>query len=219
MIARSISVLVPTRNRPDRVRRLLASFAATADPSAELVFRLDEDDTVSAMLCAGHPMVIGPRYDGYVSLPRFFEEARQIARGDLLMCGNDDMVFQTRGWPARLYAHANQYPDGVFVLGVETYKAHYFPFSIVSRRAIDTMGRLYPLDIFWGDIYLRDVMAAFGRAIRITDVQIDHEWAGFDATDQTFREAHQSKRGQWTASYRALHDQRVQDAIARLEAA
>lgn len=212
-----ISVLVPTRKRPARLRRLLDSWAATVGQSnlAELVFRIDTDDAESAAVLEGtsHRVLAGPRLDGYRSLPLFFEELRAVAQGDLLMCGNDDIVFKTPGWPALVLSEATKYPDGVFDLGVKTFNEGHFPFSIVSRRAADAMGALQDPRIYWGDVYLRDVMQVFGRAILMPAVEVDHEWAG-RAPDETFLAAGQSERR--GHAYWQLHRQCVAEAVAKL---
>lgn len=219
---RKLSILVPTRKRPAHLRALLDSYAETcADPSvAELVFRIDVDDYESKAILAERPWttLIGPRYDGYRSLPRFFDEMRHAATGDVFLTGNDDMVFRTPGWASRVLEVANQYPDGVFCLGVDTLNAGNFPFAIVSRRWAETVGHIHDARLFWGDVYLRDIAAHFGRAIRVPGVQIDHCWMGF-APDQTFLEAGQGAFACWDERYTALHQQCVGEAIGKLEAA
>lgn len=187
MAFKKISVLIPTRQRLDRLQTLLDSYEhttrlATAPRSdAELVFRVDDDDTETQhfLRSVGHRMVVGSRHRGYESMPLFFNEMLLAAKGDVLMCGNDDMVFKTAHWPYFMLEAANQYPDGLFDLGVSTLNETHYPFSTVSRRVVERLGFIWDPRIFWGDIYLRDVMAAFGRAVMVPFVRIDHDWAGF----------------------------------------
>lgn len=218
---RKISVLVPTRHRVQRLHRLLESFARTTvrPDTAELVFRIDDDDQDSAALLADfpYPVLVGPRLQGYRSLPLFFEEMRAKATGDLFITGNDDIVFQTPDWSTLLIAEANKYPDGIFALGVETHNAGHFPFPVISRKAVDCMGRIHHPELFWGDVYLRDVFAAFGRAIRVHTVTIDHEWIGH-APDPVFREAHQEEARNWDPAYWRRHRKAVDEAVGILRA-
>ncbi len=127
------------------------------------------------------------------------------------------MVFQTPDWSWKVLDVANRYPDGIFALGVETYNAKNFPFAIVSKQAVELMGRIHPVDVFWGDVYLRDVMAAFGRAIRIPEVTIDHEWIG-NAPDTVFHEANQGERRNWDPTYWEHHRRLVAKAVGQLKA-
>lgn len=214
-----ISVLVPTRGRVANLEQLIASFEATTDGLAELVFRCDNDDpeTMAVLARTTYRFQAGPRLQGYRSLPTFFEELRAIASGDLLMCGNDDMRFLTEGWPALVLSTANRYPDGRFVIAVNTHNAGNVPFSIVSADAIRTIGHLHDPNVYWGDLYLRDIFAAFGRVIPLPDVRVAHTWMGW-TPDQTFREARQDEFGAWTTVYHDTHTAAVSNAVEKLKA-
>lgn len=207
-----VSVLVPTRNRLQQLQLCLGSYYETAgcDPSAELIFRVDEDDPATERFLSGFgwPVLVGQKLNGYRSLPAFFEDMRRVATGDLFMCGNDDMVFRTPGWPALVLEAANQYPDGVFVLGVDTLNAGVFPFSIIARSAVDAIGFIHDARLTAGDVFLRDVMAHFGRAISLPSVRVDHHWQGYTPEHPVL-----------DADYWALHRQCVAEAVSRLEVA
>lgn len=209
---RRISVLVPTRGRVPQLRAMLESFESTArGRGADLVFRIDRDDEdTRRVLDQAYPCttLVGDRYDGYLSLIRFFDECRTVATGDLLMCGNDDMVFQSPNWPQMVLEEANHYPDGIFNIGVETLNAHVFPFSIVSMQAVRILGHLHDPRLRWcGDLYLRDVMGEFFRAIRLPSVKVDHRWTAEN----------------WTAAvdpdFPMLYRQCVREAVGKLHAA
>jgi hypothetical protein len=207
-----VSVLVPTRHRVERLRTLISSFYATTCEQADLVFRVDEDDLETIQFLLGRKVVIGPRYQGYQSMPLFYNELFAAATGDVLLCGNDDMVFRTASWPSIILEAANKYPDGLFDIGVLTHNETHYPFSIVSRKAAERMGFLWDPTIFWGDIFLRDVMAAFGRCVMLPEVVIEHDWAG-NKPDQVFRESDKNitlrDRTYWTGT----HARAVNNAI------
>lgn len=197
-----ISVLVPTRHRPSQLKTLIASFLETTTPGlAELCFRIDDDDAVSAALLAGRgTVVVGPRLRGYRSIGEFFNELFEASTGDVILLGNDDMVFRTPGWAERVLAAAAQYPDGLFDFGVETHNAVNFPFTIVSRTAVQTVGCIAPAGINWVDIYWRDMMTQFGRAIRLPGVIIDHEWMGW-TPDAVWTDGNQADPALWSPDY------------------
>lgn len=218
---KKISVLVPTRMRVAQLRAMLESYHATVQTpeSSELVFRIDEDDLASLELLnqTRWTVVTGPRLQGYRSLPAFFDEMRKVASGDVLMCGNDDMVFRTPGWPEIVLAEANKYPDGLFNFGCATLNAGHFPFSIISKHVADLMGYIHDGRLIWGDLFLRDVLAAFGRAIPLPEVQIDHQWMGH-TPDQVFLDAHQNDSQNWDEAYWARHREIVAAAVQRIDA-
>jgi hypothetical protein len=217
-----VSVLVPTRQRPERLRRMLDSYEATArrgiGPHTELLLRTDDDDAVTRDFLRANPhttrVLTGSRHNGYASLSLFFNELAAAATGDVLMLGNDDMVFKTPDWPARILEAANQYPDGLFDIGYRTHNATHYPFATISRRVVEHLGFFWPPQIFWGDIFWRDVMGAFGRTVMLDDVEIAHEWVGFDAEpDTVFREANKVEpAGYWDGA----HADAVSETVAKL---
>lgn len=214
-----VSVLVPTRGRMKQLRTLLDSYDATTFGGlSELVFRIDEDDDVAHdfLQFSRHTVITGPRYEGYKSMPTFFNEMWRASSGNVLMCGNDDMVFKTPGWPALVLDAANQYPDGLFDFGVSTYNEDHYPFFVVSRAVADRLGFLWDPRLFWGDIFWRDVMGAFGRAVKLPSVEIEHDWMGHHP-DATFEEARQQDFLQRDPTYWAgTHARAVEEAVARL---
>lgn len=215
-----LSVLIPTRGRVERLIRLVASFVDTRMDNSELVFRVDEDDrdTVNALLAWNLPhtsMLIGPRYEGYASMPKFFNDMVAVANGDVLMCGNDDMVFKMQGWDMAVLHRANKYRDGLFNLGVRTHNEEHYPFSIVSRKAVEAMGFLWDPSIFWGDIFLRDVMAYFGRC-EMLYVEVQHDWAGF-SPDLTFAQSDKNILARDPTYWTGTHAKAVAGAIDKLK--
>jgi hypothetical protein len=223
-----ISVLVPTRARSGYLKQMLESYNATLidKETSEIIFRCDDDDPDSAALVRrlGYRCVVGPRRLGYRSLPTFYNEMLKQASGDLLLCGNDDMVFRTRDWVGLILDFANQYPDGLFNIGVTTgLNDDKFPFSIVSRKLTELMGLINDPRLLFSDIFLLDVARAFDRSMRITTVEIAHDWAGH-SDDQTRREANEHEfsmvfadtAGNWTQSYRELHDGVIAETVARI---
>lgn len=217
-----VSVLVPTRHRIGRLRTLLQSYEETCvdQDLSELVFRIDYDDqdTQKFLSTGAGNVVIGPRFNGYQSMPRFYNDMLPSADGDVLMCGNDDMIFRTPGWAQVILDVANWYPDGLFNIGVLTMNGDHFPFSTVSRKMTDRLGFIWDPRVFWGDIFLRDVAAHFGRCVRLPTVQIVHDWAGFEP-DEVFMETRSSKaqvegdESYWTG----VHAQAVREAVTGLE--
>lgn len=213
-----VSVLIPTRNRTHLLRNLLESYVATTGDDrdhTELLFRVDVDDvpTQEMLERAGYRMVLGERLGGYASLPQFFNELAAVAGGDVVMLGNDDIEFVTPGWASAILAAANQYPDGVFNIGVRTHNEGHFPLSTVSSAVVRRLGFIYDPRIFWGDIYLRDVMGQLGRQHLLPDVEIAHQWAGF-SPDKTFLEGEAARRA--PGNHMAHHAQAVAEAVERL---
>lgn len=210
-----VSVLVPTRMRIDRLRLLLESFTRTTTGAlSELIFRIDDDDyqTYDFLSRQRHLAIVGPRLRGYGSIPEFFNEMAEFANGDVLMAGNDDMVFRTVGWDEVILSEANKYPDGVFDFGVRTHNEANFPFATVSKRMVDKVGFFFNPRLFWGDIFWRDVTSYFNRALSLPEVEIDHDWAGF-RPDQVFADGEIVRR----SGHMHLHGAEVAVAVEKMK--
>lgn len=202
--------------------------ASITDPAtSEFVFRCDNDDieSIHQLMSYQWPIVVGPRREGYKSLPSFYNEMVRIATGDLLICGNDDMLFETKDWPRLIIEEANKYPDGIFNIGVNTgLNDDKFPFSIVSRQFVEKLGKINDERLLFSDIFLLDVAKHFDRAIVLRSVTFHHDWAGHGA-DETRLEANKHEfcmvfanaKGDWTEHYQQLHNQVVAEAIVKLD--
>lgn len=121
-----ISVLCPSRGRPDLLDKSLRSLLDTAaDPSSvELLVGFDDDDEATnqatmKLLRPGIDQVwVTPRL-GYRRLHDYYNALSAIASGDWLLIWNDDAVMHTVGWDAAIAAH----PDHV----CETIEGMCFP--------------------------------------------------------------------------------------------
>lgn len=231
-IYRRVSLLVPTRNRPEYLRAFIDSYLATTSggDDSELVFRIDFDDPRSLQILAAYdfPVIVGPRRLGYRSLPTFYNEMARLASGDILMCCNDDVIIETRGWPQLIIEAANRYPDGIFNIGVSTIRGEEnYIFSCVSRKLVDRLGFINDERLLYSDIFLMDVAKHFNRLSKLWTVKFRHNWAGENPTgmDDTRVDAQRVEfemvladaTGAWTDEYRCLHKSIVAEAVARID--
>jgi hypothetical protein len=205
-----ITVMVPTRGRTQLLHMMLNTLFATVSDQAnvEVIARVDEDDqeTVRYLFDRGQVKVlVGPRL-GYDHVPHMFNEIAAASSGELILAGNDDLEFQTPGWDRLLEQAAAKYPDGIFDLGVDDRlnNANYC-FPCVSRRVVDLLGFFFDDRLLYPDIWLRDVMIPFGRAVRVDEVVIAHHWQGM-SEDQT-----QAVYATNTERHRELYEQCVNE--------
>lgn len=101
-----ISILLPSRKRPELLIRCLSSIANNASNPAsyEVCLRLHRDDLATIKLlpiilqiCPVR-VVIGFQHNGYNSLAWFYQECAAISRGDYVWIANDDVTVNTPGW-------------------------------------------------------------------------------------------------------------------------
>lgn len=177
-----ISVILPARGRVEALHRMLESLHVTAADvgQVEVVVRADNDDDAMVTYLRSRRLtfIVGPHLDGYITLATFINQAARLSRADLVLVVNDDAVFETQGWDQALIDVAAQHPDSIFDLGVDTVMNNEnFVFPCTSRRVIDAIG-VHDERLIYNDIWLRDVMRGFDRAIRVPQVTIRHDWKG-----------------------------------------
>lgn len=222
-----ISVLCPTRHRPENTARLAASAWETADDpdQVELVFYVDDDapGSVPAGLAAinGITVVTGQR----IVLSDMWNRCAAAASGEIFMQCGDDIVFRTPGWDRMVTQAIESYPDRiVFAYGRDGTPIHGDDFGthgFVHRRWADTVGYVTPpwFSSDYGDTWLNDVAARIGRKHFLPDLLTEHlhpavakaEW------DENHRERlERAARDNVKALWESLEVRREKDAIALL---
>jgi hypothetical protein len=187
-----ISVLCPTRNRPDNVRRLLASGRGTATGPVQYVFYCDSDALLPADVAMAPDVitVAGPR----IVLSDMWNKCAEHAEGDVFMQCGDDIIFRTPAWDATVYSVLARYPDKiVFVYGRDGLHAPDFgTHGFVHRRWYETLGYFTPpyFSSDYGDTWLNDLAKRVGRHVHVTEILTEHMHpvAGKADWDQTHQE-------------------------------
>lgn len=228
-----ISVLIPTRKRVKMLERALHSIwdMSSSEDAVEVLLRCDEDDKETIDYLEGiksqNPnlqVLIGPRKDGYKSTPSFYNDMAAVAKGNLLMVCNDDVVFRTKNWDRIVEDVAAHYGDGIFDIGVNSVlNPQGFVFSIISRRWVEIVGYFYDARLLFSDRILKDASDAFGRSTYVPEVIVEHDYAGWQG-DATNAEAQEWMRkivydasGKWRDEYKKLHDQVVAEVVQKLQ--
>ena len=112
----SISILLPTRGRPELAERFLRSVVEmSADLShIEVVLYVDEDDTAShGIQCEELTInrIIGPR----LPMGGLNTACLERSTGDIIVPLNDDMVIRTPDWDRRIIEIHEKFSDGVYL--------------------------------------------------------------------------------------------------------
>jgi len=106
---RKVSVLIPSRGRPEMLTDTVASLL-TSGGNIEILIRLDDDDKAALgpylAKCQEEgdiEIITGPRH-GYRNLHLYYNELAAQATGDWLMLWNDDALMETEAWDAKIHA-------------------------------------------------------------------------------------------------------------------
>jgi len=108
-----VSVLLPTRGRPQALIESVTSLHETAGDgkSFEILYAVDDDDQVPTLeawdqimsgLGGRHRPLIFQERHGYANLHEYVNQLATMADGRWLMLWNDDAVMQTYGWDWRI---------------------------------------------------------------------------------------------------------------------
>jgi len=174
-----ISILTPTRGRPEMARRMMDSAG-----DHEFLFYVDEDDTSEYDV----PHIVGPR----VRLGVVWNYLARQAKGDYLMMGNDDLIFRDKHWAERLQEVLPSTEIGVACFDDGINGGKHFAFPIMTRAWYEAVGQ-FTAEVFtfgFHDTWIFDIAKRVNRAFYIGDVLIEHihPTTGKRPADKTFNE-------------------------------
>jgi glycosyltransferase involved in cell wall biosynthesis len=138
----TISVLLPSRGRPDSLLRSIDSLrSAAARPNElEILVASDLDDPQTAEVAskAGARSITMERV-GYAGLHHYVNELAMAAQGDWLALWNDDAYMETPNWDELVSAHEPGCPQ---VLSLASTGQDHSPscFPIISRALLRVLG-------------------------------------------------------------------------------
>ena len=192
-----ISILVPTRGRPDSMTRLCeAAYSLAQSPDdIQLVFYIDSDDVLSLdrMKLLGSSRIkaiVGPR----ISLSEAWNVLSRESQGEICMQCGDDAVFRTFHWDALVRAAFDACPDKlIFVYGKDGIQNEKMgTLGFLHRNWINTVGYFMP-PYFYSDctdLWLTDVAKRLKRVKYIPEMYIEHlhPAAGKAELDKTHQE-------------------------------
>ena len=200
-----ISVLIPSRGRPDKLSRCLKSLGV--HDNVEILVGTDDDDTSDYL-----PAVNG--YGRIYTAPRSetlgicINKLAAKATGTLLFCLGDDYVINAPDWPDRIVCAAAKMPNGIGILYPrDPYMTRFATLPIISRRTYESLGYyMAPYFPFWFiDTWLDEIAEFLGAKIEIDlDATLpDGKGLTHGLTDLYF----------WADFFEALRPLRVHDAI------
>lgn len=179
---KGISILCPSRGRPERFRAMVESaLTLAADPAhvrIHLILDLDE-----------------PRFEEYVHAAELGQVALHVSRekrsvpallewvvksapmADIVMCGADDVLFRTQDWDDKVRGALGRYPDGLAVgYPNDGRDREKLEFWAVSRAWIETVGYFAWPDYehFSADEHVERIAQRCGRLMWMKDVVTEH---------------------------------------------
>lgn len=170
-----LTVIVPSRGRPDSIRRLLDAWEATADGLAVLLVALDDDDpTITDYPDPTESLTytVRPR-NGFA--PRLTAEALQCETFAVASWG-DDHIPRTEGWDTALLYALREMGTG-FAYGDDLIQGENLPTACaMTTDIVKALGWMTPPGM--AHLYVDDVWKALGEGLDriryLPDVVIEH---------------------------------------------
>lgn len=183
-MAALISLLLPTRGRPELAKRFLQSVSEqSAHPEdVEIIIYADEDDVDSHQI--DYPglyieRIIGPR----TTMGAYNTVCLARSKGEIIVLVNDDMIIRTHGWDEKLRKLDRSIDDKIYLAyGNDLFKkGNLCTFPILSRRTCDVLQEPYHkayrgafIDYHLMDIFKRLEHAGYSRIFYLEDVVFEH---------------------------------------------
>ena len=181
---KKISLLLPTRGRPNLLKRLLRSIIDnTLDlKRIEVILCLDDDDTESHAI--DDPRLNIVKLIGHKStMGDYNTKCLNHATGDIILLMNDDLVICTKEWDQIILDFSLTIPDGIFMAYPNDKEAGKLmsTFPIMSRKTCETLSNPYPkeyddlfIDIHIFDIFIRLKHIGENRMFYLDKLVFDH---------------------------------------------
>ena len=208
-----ISLLIPTRNRPDNLKRLVNSLINTTEDinNIELCFYVDSDDVVSVDVitdiaekikcqCLQGDAAPNVRVSHAITQ----NSLQKIATGPIFMFSADDIVFHTRGWDKMVINQFDKFEDKIALVygpdGFQTGDVPVCTHGFLHRHWVDVIGYFFPyqFSVAYHDQWVTEIADALGRRCYIKDLNIEHVHpaAGKAAWDSTYLTKQESTGGE-----------------------
>ena len=220
-----ISLLLPTRGRPDNLGRMYESALSTSEGKIECIVAIDDDDE-SYEEFFEHPMHNMTIFrTERKTLSKYWNECYRKANGDILMHCGDDIIFRTMDWDVKVKEAFARYPDNiVFVFGNDGSGVHDGKFGthgFIHRDWAETIGYFVPpyFSSDYNDTWLNDVAKIIGRHKHV-DMLTEHMHPdlGKGLLDQTHKDRlARHARDKVRDIYDSKGKERHQDAVKLLE--
>lgn len=216
-----ISIIAPTRKRPQNVTRLVDSIVNTVSniQNVELLVYIDDDDedSIPALQAAAERVNVNAVQGNKLIGSQMYNEMGKLAQGDIIMFAADDIVFGTPNWDAIVQQEFDKYEDKILlVYGNDGFQnGRIATHGFVHRHWIELVGYVLPpkLASAYTDEWVTDLAIRAGRKCYLPNLIVEHMHpaAGKAPTDETYTKRIEVA-GDIGAYYTSLEGERAQDA-------
>lgn len=217
-----ISILCPTRNRPDQLVAMMDSALKMALKPQLIEFclyiDLDDDSCEKIKFSENVKIIRGPR----MWLSSMYNTLITVASGDYFFWSGDDVIFLTFGWDEQLRNGIKSFSSKLGVVHVNdmatSYPQKYATIGMVHRKWVDVFGYIFTPHLRDNgiDFWISNVANQTGRRLYLGEVKVEHRQyrQGKVTIDQTYIDRlDDHKTYSPLEIYRLLIDERRRDAL------
>lgn len=184
-----ISILTPSRARSERLNNFIESIYKNCEcpEIVEVLNYIDSDDEEISKY-QKYENDFKNKYPKFFNIKNYYLEPLSVSKswntlaknsvGDILIMGNDDVIYTTYSWDKILIEETKKYKDHIYLMwfndGVK--KDTHASFPIVSRVWYNVLGYFTPgcFNFGFNDTWLFQIALYLRRAHYIERVKIEH---------------------------------------------
>jgi len=216
-----ISIIAPTRKRPQNVIRFVDSIINTVSnvQNVELLVYIDDDDeeSIPALQYAAERLNVNAVQGNKLIGSQMYNELGKLAQGDIFFFGADDIVFKTPQWDVIVEQEFAKYEDRIlFVYGEDGFqRGRIGTHGFIHRYWVELVGYVLPpkLASAYTDEWITDLAERIGRKCYMPNLIIEHihPAVGKAPQDETYQKRIEVA-GDIGAYYKSLEGDRARDA-------
>lgn len=164
----TVSVLLPSRGRPDLLKNSIASLGKG---NFEVLIRYDDDDkTMPLKLSKKNVRQMKGTRVGYANFHLMVNELAKQAKGDWLLLWNDDAIMRTTDWVDTISRFDSNKPKVLNFFDTEDSQKNLFP--VMSRAMYEAIGH-FSLSTHC-DTWALDIANGTGTHVEVDGIEAEH---------------------------------------------
>ena len=203
-MSKVISILTPTRHRPNRLSEFIMSVYQHTDVKnrVEMLMYVDVDDPTKDQYLDFFEHC-QTEFKDFLRIHFVFGAPKSVSQswnelyirsvGDIIIMGNDDMIYRTPSWDRIVELESNAYEDDIYCMWMDDRinRENHCAFPIVSRKWCETLGYFTPGVFHFGynDTWVFDIARRIDRCRFLAGVIGEHMHftQGKAPTDETYQ--------------------------------
>jgi hypothetical protein len=219
------AILTPSRQRPGRLDNFIQSvhnlakekdrvytynYIDSDDPRVNAYIEYQRKQPENNINHIGVPQSVSKSWNVVAKLA--FDSG-----ADVLIMGNDDMLYRTQDWDVLLEKEIEKYPDQIYCMWFEDYinGANHCAFPIISRLWYQTLGYFAPgiFNFGYNDTWVFDIGKRINRTHFIPHIVNEHLHftTGKSAADETTQRNRTTERGNLYALDKVIFEKTEQE--------